>query len=72
MHPRVLVQPAEQLRIHAGHAGGRFQEAFAIGVFSHRGENFPHGALDARQIDVAVRRCRRVAFIRFYGEAAIE
>ena len=45
MPSRVVVQAAEQLGVHAGHAGRRFAQPFAIGVFAHGRENLAHRAV---------------------------
>ena len=66
---RVVVQAGEQLGVHAGDAGRRFAQTFAIGVFADGGENFADGALDAGCIDAwSVRR--GIAVVQFAGEAA--
>ena len=54
MHLRVSVQPAEHLGIHAGHAGRRFQQALAIGIFAHRQQNLANGPFDAGMVDGVV------------------
>ena len=51
--PGIVVQAAEQLGVHAGDAGRRFAQAFAIGIFADGGQNLAHGASNARLIDVA-------------------
>ena len=52
VEPRVVVQAAEKLGVHAGDAGRRFAETFAIRVFADGGEDFAHGPLDPGQIDL--------------------
>ena len=69
VQPRLIVQAGKQLGVHASHAGRRFAEAFAVGVFADGGQNFADGAFDARLIDLR-RFCRAVAFGEFAGEAA--
>lgn len=51
MAARVFAHPGEKLGVGAGDASGSFQEAFAIGVFADRNENFPDGFFDAGEID---------------------
>ena len=67
------VQAAEQLGVHAGHAGRRFQQPFAIRVFADRRQNLAHRPLDPRQIDVRRRDFQRRAVAaraaRSLGEA---
>ena len=45
------VQAAEQLGIHAGHAGRRFAETLAIGILADRQQDLADGSFDPRQID---------------------
>ena len=54
MHLRVGVQPAEHLGIHAGHAGRRFQQALAIGIFTHSQQDLANGPFDSGMIDGVV------------------
>jgi hypothetical protein len=51
--PRILFEPAEHLGVHSCHAGRRFQEPLAVGIFADADQNLANGALDARQIDAA-------------------
>ena len=48
---RLVVQAGEQLGVHAGDAGRRFAQAFAVGIFADGGQNLADCPFDARQID---------------------
>ena len=69
MHARVVVQAGKEFGIHAGHAGRRFAQAFAVGIFADGSEDFAHGALDSQLVDGRVDRCA-VFLGEFVGQAA--
>src|SRR5690606_39232171 len=46
----VVVQAAEQLGVHAGHAVGRALQAFAFGVLADRQQDLAHRPLDPRDV----------------------
>ena len=51
MLPRIFMQPAEQLLIHASYPGGRFLQPLPIGILADRRQNLADSAFDARQIE---------------------
>ena len=59
VHPRILPEAAEHLGVHPRHAGGRFEQAFAVGILPDGGEDFTDGPLDAGVVD-GVGFCHRV------------
>ena len=48
---RVLVEPGENLGVHARNACRRCPEPFAFGVLSYSQEDLPDGGFDPAQID---------------------
>ena len=64
MHLRIGVQPAEHLRIHAGHAARRFQEPLAIGVLAYGQQDLSHSPFDAGMVDGAAGRRTVSAAVR--------
>jgi hypothetical protein len=48
------MQPAEQLGIHAGDAGGSFAQTLSIGIFADRREDFSNGPGDPRLVDLSL------------------
>ena len=71
MHGRILGQAGEHLFVHARHAGGRFLQALAIGVFAHAFENHANAGFDFCSIHESflssgksVRQLRKPQFCR--------
>src|ERR1700722_17075771 len=61
METGFFVQTGHQLSVGAGNAVGRFQQAFAIGVFADGLENFTNGSLDPADVDLGGLERRRAA-----------
>jgi hypothetical protein len=51
MHPRILAEAAEHLRVHAGDAGGGLEQALAVGILPDGGEDLTDGPLDTGMVD---------------------
>ncbi len=56
---RVVVQPGEELRVHAGDARRRVAESFAVGILADGLEDGPDGGADAFLVDHGARSSRR-------------
>jgi hypothetical protein len=50
----VVLEARHQLAVRPGDPVGRLEQAFAIGIFADGDKDFPHGPLDAGDVDAGV------------------
>ena len=61
----IILQSRDQLGVGAGDAVRRFDQTFAVRVFTDRDQQFPHGSFDARAVDFRIgQRVRRAQIVR--------
>src|SRR5438876_480870 len=68
--PRIILETRHQLGVRAGDTVGRFEQAFAVGLFTDGQKDLAHRLLNPREIDLRVLQVGSVGCIGWLGHAA--